>query len=255
MQLLKDKNIVVMGVANKWSIAWGIAKACIEQGGNVIFTYYGDKSKQNIIKLLSSIGVDEAPMYECNVADESEIAGTMKVIGEKYETINSLVHSVAFAKKEELMGQYYDTSQEGYLLAQNISSFSLVASVRYIKPYMIDNSSVVTMTYLGAEKALPNYNVMGVAKAALEASVRYLSVDLGMDQIRINSISAGPIKTASAKGVRDFNKLLAVTEERAPLKRVVKSEEIANTAVFLCSDMSTGITGENIHVDCGYHVL
>lgn len=253
--LLKDKNIMVMGVANKWSIAWGIAKKFIEEDANVAFTYFGEKSKANLEKFLKEENVKNPLLISCDVTKDEDIEKAFEELKEKIGVLHGLVHSIAFANKDELKGFYYDTSREGYLMAQDISAYSLVAVSRYAKPLMTEGGSIVTLSYLGSERAVTNYNVMGVAKAALEASVRYLAVDLGTENITVNSISAGPIKTTSAKGVKDFTKLLRGFEEVAPMKRLVKTEEVANTALFLCSNLGTGVTGENIHVDCGYHIV
>jgi len=253
--LLKDKNVLVMGVANKWSIAWGIAKKFHEEGAKLAFTYFGQKSKDNIEKLLEEEGISDKILISCDVTQDEDIERAFNELKENMETLHGVVHSIAHAKKEELQGYYYNTSREGYLMAQNISSYSLVAVTKYARPLMTEGSSIVTMTYLGGERVSPNYNVMGVAKAALEASVKYLASDLAEEGITVNAISAGPIKTLAAKGVKGFTKMLKEFEKRTPMKRAVKTEEVANTALFLCSDLSTGITGENIHVDCGYHIL
>jgi enoyl-[acyl-carrier protein] reductase I len=253
--LLKDKNVLVMGIANKWSIAWGIAKKFHEEGAKLAFTYFGQKSRDNIEKLLEEEGISDKVLISCDVTKDEDIERAFSELKEKMEVLHGVVHSIAHAKKEELQGYYYNTSREGYLMAQNISSYSLVAVTKYAKPLMTEGGSIVTMTYLGGERVAPNYNVMGVAKAALEASVRYLASDLGEKGITVNAISAGPIKTLAAKGVKGFTKMLKEFEKRTPMKRAVKTEEVANTALFLCSDLSTGITGENIHVDCGYHIL
>lgn len=253
--LLKDKNVLVMGIANKWSIAWGIAKKFHEEGAKLAFTYFGQKSRDNIEKLLEEEGISDKVLISCDVTKDEDIERAFSELKEKMEVLHGVVHSIAHAKKEELQGYYYNTSREGYLMAQNISSYSLVAVTKYAKPLMTEGGSIVTMTYLGGERVAPNYNVMGVAKAALEASVRYLASDLGEKGITVNAISAGPIKTLAAKGVKGFTKMLKEFEERTPMKRAVKTEEVANTALFLCSDLGTGITGENIHVDCGYHIL
>lgn len=253
--LLKDKNVLVMGIANKWSIAWGIAKKFHEEGAKLAFTYFGQKSRDNIEKLLEEEGISDKVLISCDVTKDEDIERAFSELKEKMEVLHGVVHSIAHAKKEELQGYYYNTSREGYLMAQNISSYSLVAVTKYAKPLMTEGGSIVTMTYLGGERVTPNYNVMGVAKAALEASVRYLASDLGEKGITVNAISAGPIKTLAAKGVKGFTKMLKEFEKRTPMKRAVKTEEVANTALFLCSDLGTGITGENIHVDCGYHIL
>lgn len=254
-KLLKDKNVLIMGVANKWSIAWGIAKKFINEEANLIFTYLGEKSKANLEKFLMEEGIDNPTLISCDVSKDENIEKAFDEIKEKVDVLHGVVHSIAYANKDELQGYYYNTSKEGYLMAQDISSYSLVAVSRFAKPLMTEGGSIVTLSYLGAERAVTNYNVMGVAKAALEASVRYLAVDMGEDNITVNSISAGPIKTTSAKGVRGFSSLLKGFEERVPMKRLVKTEEVANTALFLCSDLGTGVTGENIHVDCGYHIV
>ncbi|SHK15233.1 enoyl-ACP reductase FabI [Paramaledivibacter caminithermalis] len=255
MSLLKDKNILIMGVANKWSIAWGIAKKFINEKANVIFTYYGEKSKANLEKFLKEENVENPLLISCDVTNDDDIKRAFMEVKEKIGVLHGVIHSIAFANKDELQGYYYNTSREGYLMAQNISAYSLVAVSKYARSLMTEGGSIVTLSYLGAERAVKNYNVMGVAKAALEASVRYLAVDLGSENITVNSISAGPIKTTSAKGVKNFSKLLKGFEDIAPMKRLVKTEEVANTALFLCSELGTGVTGENIHVDCGYHIV
>lgn len=253
--LLRGKNILIMGVANKWSIAWGIAKKFLEEEANLVFTYFGEKSKSNLEKFLVKEGIEKPTLISCDVTKDEDIERAFVELKEKTGVLHGVVHSIAFANKEELQGFYYDTSREGYLMAQNISSYSLVAVSKHAKPLMTEGGSIVTLSYLGAERAIKNYNVMGVAKAALEASVRYLAVDMGCENITVNSISAGPIKTTSAKGVKDFSTLLKGFEQKVPMKRLVKTEEVANTALFLCSDLGTGVTGENIHVDCGYHIV
>lgn len=253
-ELLKDKNILIMGVSNKWSIAWGIAQACFDAGANLLLSCQDDRTEKSVKNLTRDMeGIN---IYRCDVTDDEQIKHMFDNIKKDVGVLHGLVHSVAFAKKEELEGAYYNTSRNGYLLAQNISAYSLVAVTRYAKPLMSDDGgSIVTLTYLGGERAIPNYNVMGVAKAALEASVRYLAVDLGPNNIRINSISAGPIKTISARGVRDFTTMLKQYEEKIPLEQPITQKEIGDTALFLLSSLSRGITGENIHVDGGYHVL
>lgn len=253
--LLKNKNLLIMGVANKWSIAWGIAQKFHKEGANLAFTYYGEKSKDSLLKLLDEEGIVNPILISCDVTSDDDIEKAFSELKEKFGVLHGVIHSIAHAKKEELQGNYYDTSREGYLMAQNISAYSLVAVTKNAKPLMIEGGSIVTLTYLGSERVVKNYNVMGVAKAALEASVRYLAADLGPEDITVNAISAGPIKTLAAKGVKDFSKMLKEFENVAPMRRTVKTEEVANTALFLCSDLGTGVTGENIHVDCGYHIL
>ena len=251
-ELLKDKIILIMGVANKWSIAWGIAESCSKAGARLILTYQGERTENSVRQLVSDM--PDVSLYPCDVTKDEEITELFDQIKNDYGNLHGLVHCMAFAKKEELEGKYYDTSREGYLLAQNISTYSLVAVTRSAKALMTDGGSIVTLTYLGGERVVPNYNVMGVAKAALDASVRYLAADLGVDKIRVNSISAGPIKTVAAKGVKNFSTLLKKYEERTPLGTITQ-EEVGDTALFLLCNLSRGITGENIHVDGGYHIL
>lgn len=253
-KLLRDKNILVMGVANKWSIAWGIAQRFIKEDANIAYTYFGEKSRANLEKFLMEEGIENPTLISCDVSRDEDIERAFEELKEKVGVLHGVVHSIAFADKDELQGYYYDTSREGYMTAQNISSYSLVAVSKHAKPLMNEGGGIITLSYLGAERAVKNYNVMGVAKAALEASVRYLAADLGPENITVNSISAGPIKTTSAKGIRDFSSMLKVFEDASPMKRLVKTEEVANVALFLCSELGTGVTGENIHVDCGYHI-
>lgn len=242
-----------MGVANKWSIAWGITQSCVNAGANIILAYLGEKNKKSIEQLTE--GIPNVKLYPCDVSVDEDIDNLFNDIKKDYGVLHGLVHSVAFAKKEELEGHYYNTSREGYLLAQNISSYSLTAVARGAMPLMTEGGSIVTLTYLGGERAVPNYNVMGVAKAALEASVRYLAADLGPENIRVNSISAGPVKTVSARGVKNFSDLYNAFEEKTPLRMTIEPGHIGDTAVFLLSSLSRAVTGENIHVDGGYHII
>ncbi len=242
-----------MGVANKWSIAWGIAQSCIDAGANIILTYQGERNQSNLQKLTADLpGIQ---MYKCDVTQDQDIIQLFKDIERDFGVIHGIVHSIAFAKKEELEGTYYDTSREGYHLAQDISVYSLVAISKQARPLMKEGGSILTLTYIGGERVVQNYNVMGVAKSALESSVRYLAADLGPENIRVNSISAGPIKTLAAQGVKGFGSILKVYEEKVPLRRSVTQREVGDTAVFLLSNMSRGITGENIHVDAGFHAM
>ncbi|GGE51351.1 enoyl-[acyl-carrier-protein] reductase [NADH] FabI [Pullulanibacillus camelliae] len=253
---LENKHFVVMGVANKRSIAWGIAEALHSAGARIIFTYGKERSKKNIDKLLE--GLDDASRHlvlQCDVTDDAAIDETFATIKEKLGVLHGVAHSVAFANKEELEGEFVNTSREGFLLAQNISSYSLTAIARAARPLMTEGGSIITISYLGGERVVKNYNVMGVAKASLEASVMYLANDLGQDGIRVNAISAGPIRTLSAKGVSDFNTVAKVIEERAPLRRSITKEDVAGSALFLFSDLSTAVTGEVLHVDSGYHTI
>ena len=252
---LKGKNIIVMGVANQRSIAWGIARSLHEAGANLIFTYAGERLEKNVRDLAESLEGQKSLVLPCDVTNDEDIARCFQSIKEEVGVIHGLAHCIAFANRDDLKGEFVDTSRDGFLLAQNISSFSLTAVARAAKPLMTEGGSIVTLTYLGGERVVANYNVMGVAKASLDASVRYLANDLGQHNIRVNSVSAGPIRTLSAKGVGDFNSILKQIEERAPLRRNVTQEEVGNTALFLFSDLATGVTGENIHVDSGYHIL
>ncbi|RHW43237.1 enoyl-[acyl-carrier-protein] reductase FabI [Neobacillus notoginsengisoli] len=252
---LKGKTYVVMGVANKRSIAWGIARSLHNSGARLIFTYAGERLGDSVRELAGSLEAEGTMVLPCDITSDEQIKECFDKIRAEVGTINGIAHCIAFAKKEELNGEYLNTTRDGFLLAQNISAYSLTAVAKEARDMMAEGGSIVTMTYLGGERAIPNYNVMGVAKASLDASVRYLAADLGKDNIRVNSISAGPIRTLSAKGVSDFNNILKVIEEKAPLRRATTTEEVGDTAVFLFSDMSRGITGENIHVDSGFHIL
>ncbi|GGH83956.1 enoyl-[acyl-carrier protein] reductase I [Pullulanibacillus pueri] len=251
----ENKNIIIMGVANKRSIAWGIAEVLHKAGANLIFTYGKERSKKNIEKLVETLENQNHLILPCDVTDDEAIHQTFNTIKEKVGIIHGVAHSVAFANKEELEGEFVDTSREGFLLAQNVSAYSLTAIAREARPLMTEGGSIVTISYLGGERVVRNYNVMGVAKASLEASVMYLANDLGKDDIRVNAISAGPLRTLSAKGVSDFNSVVKVIEERSPLRRSITLEEVGNTALFLFSELSTAITGEVLHVDSGYHTI
>ncbi|MGG5253251.1 enoyl-ACP reductase FabI [Neobacillus sp. SM06] len=252
---LDGKTFVVMGVANKRSIAWGIARSLHQAGARLIFTYAGERLESSVRELADSLEAENTLVLPCDVTKDEEIAKCFASIKEEVGVIHGIAHCIAFANKEELQGEYLNTTRDGFLLAQNISSYSLTAVVKEARTLMTEGGSIVTLTYLGGERAIKNYNVMGVAKASLDASVRYLAADLGKENIRVNSISAGPIRTLSAKGVSDFNSILKEIEEKAPLRRTTTPEEVGDTAVFLFSDLSRGITGENIHVDSGFHIL
>lgn len=252
--LLQGKNIVVMGVANQRSIAWGIAKSIHRQGANLIFTNRQERSYEKLKKLADKHEMD-ALYVTCDVAVDESIVQAFEQIKNEVGTIHGVVHSIAFANRDELQGEYAATSRDGFLLAQEISAYSLVAVTREARKLMTDGGSIVTQTYLGAEKVIKNYNVMGVAKASLEASVRYLAEDVGKDNIRVNAISAGPIRTLSAKGVSGLNEIHNVIEEKAPLRRNVDQDQVGDATMFLLSDLARGITGEVIHVDSGYHII
>ncbi len=251
--LMDGKRVMVFGVANERSIAWGIAQSMAAQGARLGFNYLGEALERRVRPLAESVNADL--VLPCDVTDETEVSETFETIRKEWGGLDVVVHSVAYANKDDLNGRFSDTNREGYLRAIEVSAYSLVHLAREARPLMSDGGSIITMTYFGAEKVVKNYNIMGVAKATLEATVRYLAADLGPEQIRVNAVSAGPVKTLAASGVRDFRKLMSMAEERSPLRRNVTHEEIGNTSVFLCSDMGSGITGEVIHVDSGYNIL
>jgi enoyl-[acyl-carrier protein] reductase I len=251
--LLSGKNILVMGVANDRSIAWAIAQSLAGQGARLIFTYENERVEERVKKLADTI--PGSTILPCNVTVDEEIDNLATLVKEQCGVLHGLVHSIAFAKTEELEGMYVETSRAGYALAQDISAYSLVAVSQRMYPLMTEGGSIMTMTYLGAERAMKNYNVMGVAKAALEASVRYLAADLGQYNVRVNAISAGPIRTLAAKGISGFNTILKQVEEKAPLRRTTETAEVGDTAMFLMSHLSRGITGEVIYVDNGYNIV
>jgi enoyl-[acyl-carrier protein] reductase I len=253
MKLLEGKKGLIFGMANNRSIAWGIAQALHEHGAELGFSYGLPQLERRVQPLADSLGVEF--VEKCDVTDDAEIEAVFAKAKAHFGTIDILVHSIAFAQQEDLAGRFVDTSRSGFAVALDISAFSLVALTRAALPLMNDGGAVLTMTYYGAEKAVPHYNVMGVAKAALEASVRYLAADLGPDGIRVNAISAGPIKTLSAAGIAGFRKMLHYVEERAPLRRNVDQGEVGRAALWLCSDLSSGVTGEVVYVDAGYHIL
>lgn len=253
--LLEGKNIVVMGVANERSIAWGITMSLHKAGANLIFTNRQERSYKKLVKLLEKNEITPKLIVSCDVASDESITSAFSEIKEKIGVIHGVVHSVAFANREELKGEYANTSREGFLLAQEISAFSLVAVTKAAKELMTEGGSIVTQTYLGSEKVVQSYNVMGVAKASLEASVRYLAEDVGKNGIRVNAISAGPIRTLSAKGVSGFNDINSVIEEKAPLRKNVDQDQVGDATMFLISELSRGITGEVLHVDAGYNII
>ncbi|HLR18482.1 MAG TPA: enoyl-ACP reductase FabI [Staphylococcus sp.] len=252
---LENKTFVIMGIANKRSIGFGVAKVLDQLGAKLVFTYRKERSKKELEKLVEQLSQETHHMYQIDVQNDEDVINGFAKIGEEVGNINGVYHSIAFANMEDLRGRFTDTSRDGFLLAQDISSYSLTIVAREAKKLMTEGGSIVATTYLGGEFAVQNYNVMGVAKASLEANVRYLALDLGEDNIRVNAISAGPIRTLSAKGVGGFNTILKEIEERAPLKRNVDQEEVGKTAAYLLSDFSSGVTGENIHVDSGYHIV
>lgn len=251
--LLLNKNILIMGVRNKWSIAWGIAQAVHNEGGNIIFTYQGERERESVEELAATLS--RSAILQCDVASDKDIDSLFEEIKSKYGVLNGLVHAIAYAKAEDIQNGYINTSRDGFALANDISTYSLAAVSNRAKNIMTEGGSIVTLTYMGSEKVFPNYNVMGVAKAALEAGVRYLASEIGPLGIRVNAISAGSIKTMSAKGVKGFSSILDVAEQKAPLRRKINHEDLGGPAVFLLSDMSKGVTGEVMHVDCGFNIM
>ncbi len=251
--LLKDKKGLIVGVANKHSIAWAIAQAAAQAGAHLLFNYQNERLRENVEELVNT--VPGAKAFPCDVGDDAQIDALMTRVGEEFGRLDFLVHSVAFAPREELTGQFVNTTRQGFATALNVSTYSLVALTRAAVPLMTGGGSVVTLTYLGSERVVPHYNVMGVAKAALEATVRYLAYDLGPKNIRVNAISAGPIKTLAARGVSGISKMVDHHREVAPLRRATEQAEVGDTALFLVSPLSRGITGEVIYVDGGYHIL
>ncbi|HTE36219.1 MAG TPA: enoyl-ACP reductase FabI [Reyranella sp.] len=252
-QLMAGKKGLVMGVANHRSIAWGIAKACHDHGAKLAFTFQGEALEKRVRPLAQSIGSDM--LLPCDVTDKASIDSTFAEIEKQWGGLDFLVHCIAFSNKDELKGRYLDTTPENFQLTMNVSCYSFTAVAQRAVPLMKEGGSLLTLTYYGAERVMPHYNVMGVAKAALEASVRYLAADLGDLGIRVNAISAGPIKTLAASGIGDFNYILKWNELNAPLKRNVSTEEVGNAGLYLLSDLGSGVTGEVMHVDAGYHVV
>jgi enoyl-[acyl-carrier protein] reductase I len=251
--MLQNKFGIVFGVANKRSIAWATAQALADYGARLAFTYQGERLKENVEALTAEMaGTLLAP---CDVTDERQVEDVFARVSSEFGRLDFLIHSIAYAPREALEGEYLDTSREAFATALEVSAYSLAALARRAAPLMTEGGSIVSMTYYGAEKVMPNYNVMGIAKAALEASTRYLAWDLGKRNIRVNAISAGPIQTLAARGVGNFSSMLKHHAERAPLQRNVTPAEVGNTALFLCSPLSSGITGEVIHVDCGYNIM
>jgi enoyl-[acyl-carrier protein] reductase I len=254
MSQLDGKLGIVFGVANKRSIAWAIAQAWHQQGAQLAFTYQGDRLKENVEELVGTFGTDTLLM-PCDVTQDDDIAGVFKTVGEKFGKLHLMLHSVAFAPKEALEGEFVNTSREAFRIAHDVSAYSLVALSRGAAPLMTEGGSIIAMSYYGAEKVVPHYNVMGVAKAALEASTRYLAYDLGPKKIRVNCISAGPMNTLAARGIAGFTEMLKHYAAHAPLKRNVRPEELGATGTFLASDGAAAITGQVIYVDSGYQIM
>jgi enoyl-[acyl-carrier protein] reductase I len=251
--LFKDKKVAVFGVANERSIAWGIAESMHKQGARLAFSYAGEVLEKRVRPLAESVNADL--VVSCDVTQDDQIESAFQQIRAQWGSIDVLIHAIAFANREDLEGRFVDTSRAGFNMAMDISAYSLVALARAAAPLMPNGGSVLTLSYYGSEKVVPSYNVMGVAKAALEASVRYLASDLGPQNIRVNAISAGPIKTLAASGIKGFKSILHVVEERAPLRRNVTQNDVANSALYLCSELGGGVTGEVVHVDSGFNIL
>ncbi|MEY4674386.1 MAG: hypothetical protein RL148_2170 [Planctomycetota bacterium] len=255
MSLMTGKKVVIFGVANKRSIAWGIAQALLREGASIAFNYQNARMEKSVRELAADLPGDVF-MAPCDVTVPGDIEKFYEKLGSEFGPLDGLVHSIAFAKREELGGHFVDTSWDGYALAQQVSSWSFIGLAKGAAPLMEGrNGSMICLSYYGAEKVVTNYNVMGVAKAALEASTRYLANDLGPRGIRVNAISAGPIKTVSAMGVSDFNSLLNTMAEKAPLRRNVDQADVGNAAVFLLSQLAHGVTGQTLYVDAGYSIM
>jgi len=250
---LKGKKALIFGVANQKSIAYSIAKKLKEQGVELGFTYAGEQLQRRVEPIAEELGGTFC--VKCDVTDDADIKNTFETVNDKFGHIDILVHAVAYAPAEDLKGRFVDTSREGFKTAMEISVFSLVNLAKHAEPFMSEGSTIITMTYYGSAKVVKNYNVMGVAKAALESSVRYLSNELGEKGIRVNAISAGPLKTLAASGISGFKSILARIEEKSPLKRNITGDDVANTSLYLCSELSSGVTGEVIYVDSGYNIV
>ncbi len=251
--LMQGKRGLIMGLANDRSLAWGIARALHAQGAEMAFSYQGESLERRVRPLAAEVGSDF--LIDCDVSDMAALDKAFGELAARWPTIDFLVHAIGFSDKNELRGLYVDTSLENFLMTMNISAYSFVAATRHARAMMPNGGSIVTLTYYGAEKVIPHYNVMGVAKAALETSVRYLAVDLGRDNIRVNAISAGPIKTLAASGIGDFRYILKWNELNSPMKRNVTIEDVGGSGVYLLSDLASGVTGEIHYVDAGYNVI
>ena len=252
-KLLEGKLALVLGIANRWSLAYAIAQAFSREGATLVLTYLGERQKQSILELSDDLNL--AATLPCDVTKEEELSGLTESLDALGRPLDAVVHSLAFANREDLARPFVETSRAGFLLAQEVSAYSLVAVARATAPLMTRGGSLSTMTYLGSIRVLPNYNVMGVAKASLEAAVRYLASELGAQNIRVNAISSGPVKTASARAVKDFSTILTATPTRAPLRRNTDPAEVADAAVFLASDLGRGVTGNVLFVDAGVQVM
>ncbi|MGY8961160.1 MAG: enoyl-ACP reductase FabI, partial [Alphaproteobacteria bacterium] len=251
--IMRGKRGLIMGVANERSIAWGIANTAAKHGAELAFTFQGEALEKRVRPLAESVG--STHILPCDVTDDASIDAVFSELEKSWGKLDFVVHAIAFSDKDELKGGYIDTSRDNFIRTMDISCYSLTAVAQRAAPLMTEGGSIVTLTYYGAERVMPHYNVMGVAKAALEASVRYLAVDLGAQGVRVNAISAGPIKTLAASGIGDFRYILKWNELNSPLKRNVSIDEVGGSALYLLSDLSSGVTGEVHHVDCGYHVV
>lgn len=251
--LLDGKTAVILGVANKWSLAYAIAQAFRREGARMVLTYAGERQKLTVEELGAELGAGS--VLPCDVTKDDEIAALADTLKRSAATVDIIVHSIAFANRDDLSRPFVETSRAGYAIAQDVSAYSLVAVSRALAPLMPSGGSIMTLTYLGSTRVFQHYNVMGVAKAALEAVVRYLASDLGPSNVRVNAISAGPVKTASARGVRDFSRMLDELPRLAPLRRNTDPAEVADTAVFLASDLGRGLTGNILYVDAGFHIM
>ena len=251
--LMQGKRGLIMGLANERSLAWGITKALADQGAELAFSYQGEALEKRVRPLAESVGSDF--LIDCDVSDMAGLDAAFETLAARWPTIDFLVHAIGFSDKNELRGKYVDTSLENFLLTMNISAYSFVAVTRKARAMMPNGGSVLTLSYYGAEKVVPHYNVMGVAKAALETSVKYLAMDLGPENIRVNAISAGPIKTLAASGVAGFRKMLSSHDRAAPLRESVSQEDIGNAALYLCSDLAARVTGQVLYVDAGWNIL
>ena len=253
MGFLDGKKILILGIANDKSIAWSIAEAMKKEGAELAFTFAGEAFEKRVKPLADSIGVDF--LIPCDVTDDSQIDSLFEKIKDRWGNLDSVIHSIAFANKEELKGEFIDTTREGFRMAMDVSAYSFVAVAQRAVPLMKDGGSLMAMTYYGSVKVIPNYYVMGVAKAALEACTRYLAANLGEKGIRVNAISAGPIKTLASAGISGMRELLRIVGSKAPLRRNVTQEDVAKAAVYLASDLASGVTGEIHYVDCGYNII
>lgn len=253
MKLMEGKKGIIMGIANERSLAWGIAEALAREGAEMVFSYQSETLLRRIKPLAESLGGIE--LIECDVSSDDSVKNLFAKLGEKFGKIDFVVHAIAFSDREELTGAYLNTSRKNFLNTMDISCYSFTSVCQHAAPYLNDGASLLTLTYLGAERVMPHYNVMGVAKAALQASVRYLAVDLGGRGIRVNGLSAGPLKTFASAGIGEFHYILKWNQYNSPLKRNTTLGDVGGTALFLLSDLSSGVTGEIVHSDCGYHVV